>query len=78
MPFDNEISGTELASLVALRRLIDSDRNMLNTERVLATFRSGRGLRLANAIIDGTDLVSAQDVADLAVLTKLSGVASPG
>lgn len=74
MPFDNDLSAAEMASLVALRRLVEIDSGMVNSGRVIAEFHSHRGARLARAIVEHAVPASEEDVAALAMITKVAVV----
>lgn len=73
MPFDNEVTSSEMASLVALARLTGINRKMVNTGRAMAAFHSPRSKGLAKAILDNAPLTGADGDA-LAVLRRVSAV----
>lgn len=74
MPFDNDVSGSEMASLVALQRLIAIDRGMVSRSRAIAGFVDGRGRRLARTIIDKSAPENADDAAALAMIERVAVV----
>lgn len=71
--FENGLDGRELASLIALRRLMEQDRNLLNIERVVASL-TGRAAHLAKAIIGESVLLSEADTAALEAITSVAVV----
>lgn len=71
---DNGITSSEMASLIALKRLIEIDGSLINKVKIVEAFTNERAIRLAEAIWDPSieAQLSDEDKAALVYITKIA------
>jgi hypothetical protein len=68
----NEVSSTEIVTLIGLCRLLVIDKAMVNIERTMSGLHSPRATRLARILLGELE-VTADDELDIALIRRSAG-----